>query len=101
MKKLFRNWHSSDTAVLLIMLCMLGLVLTTYYFYSNKPQQVITPNACSCQLHKPACPNNIVDPCEYQFFVEDSMFAVYNNDRFVGMAPVDGSMGKLIIQDNE
>ena len=101
LKHLFRHWTATDTVITLMFLLLSSVITLAIHVYKQDRNKVVYNPPCLCQQHKPGCPHGIIDECEYQFFVDDTMFTVYNNDRYVGAVPVDGSMGKLILKDNE
>jgi hypothetical protein len=42
-----------------------------------------------------------LNPCEYQFVATDDSVSVNSYDRYVGTIKLDGSLEKLINEDNE
>lgn len=102
-KDFFKNWGGPDTAIALLVVLTICTVSLCYNTYSrdDHSENALKTYSCYCMMHKPHCPNNIQDPCEYQFYVEDTSIAVYNNDRYVGCVPLQGALDSLITADNE
>lgn len=102
LKKFFSNWSGPETAFLLIVLLLMSTLFFSYHVYkNNKSNNQLKVYPCYCMMHKTYCPNGIIDPCEYQFFVEDTTISVYNNERYVGNIRLDGTLDSLITADNE
>lgn len=94
---LFTGWDGPTVAIISVFIGFLSAALAIYWHFSHTKQ--CTPSAQV--VHKDNCPKSPTDPCEYQFFIEDTMVIVWNNERYVGGIPLDGSLKGLIIVDNE
>jgi hypothetical protein len=76
----------------ILVLLLIGLLITIL---------VVNHRLKDCKPHDTIVVKTLVDSTEYQFNVIDDSAYVYNNQRYVGVIKLNGTLDSLIISDNQ